>query len=67
MHAAQALALLVLADAVQVVPGRAVKERAAVVLQVEGGLRVPPGGIVFVWHGKELRVDDLPAKVVVNE
>jgi hypothetical protein len=43
------------------------KEGAAVVLQVADGLRVPPGGVVFHWQGTERRVDELPAKLVINE
>jgi hypothetical protein len=56
-----------------------------VILQIAGGSRVPPGGLVLVWPGRrppppdtringkraqwrgtELRVDELPAKVVIG-
>jgi len=43
------------------------REDARVVLQVAGGLRVPPGGLVFVWRGAELRLDEVPAQLVVKE
>jgi hypothetical protein len=61
------------------------REGADVLLQVAAGARVPPGGLVFVWpgrqpptcrtlvngketswHGAELRLDEVPAKVVVH-
>jgi hypothetical protein len=43
------------------------KDGAAVVLQVAGGLRVPPGSVVLHWQGAERRVDELPATLVINE
>jgi hypothetical protein len=62
------------------------REGAGVIWQVAAGLRVPPGGVVLIWPGRqppsrdpringkagrwqgtELRVDELPAKVVINE
>lgn len=61
------------------------REGADVLLQVAGGPRVPPGGLVFVWpamqppacqvlvngreaswRGAELRLDHVPATVVVH-
>jgi hypothetical protein len=38
-----------------------------VVAQVAGGLRVPPGGVVLDWQGKQRRVDALPARIVIDE
>jgi hypothetical protein len=42
------------------------RDGAGVVLQVADGLRVPPGGLVFVWEGSELRVRELPARIVIK-
>jgi len=43
------------------------KNGAAVVLQVAGGLRMPPGSVVLHWQGTERRVDQLPATLVIDE
>jgi len=44
------------------------KRGARTVLQVAGGLHIPPrGGIVFNWQGTERRVDTVPATIVINE
>src|SRR5690349_10145071 len=34
-------------------------------LHVDAGMRLPPGGLVFVWHDRETRIARLPADVVV--
>ena len=43
------------------------REGARVVLQVAEGLRVPPGGLVFVWRGGERHLDQVPATLVIEE
>ena len=43
------------------------KDGRSVVLEVGDGLRVPPGGLVFAWQGAEIRVKELPARIVVKE
>jgi hypothetical protein len=44
------------------------RERRRLVLQVAGGLRVPPGGLVYAGaDGAERRIDTVPAKLAIEE
>jgi hypothetical protein len=42
------------------------KSKDRLLLHVDGGIRLPPGGIVLVWHDGEVRITKLPADVAVD-
>ncbi|NUS59932.1 MAG: hypothetical protein HOQ01_03195, partial [Lysobacter sp.] len=35
------------------------------VLEVQGGIELPKGGLVFPWKGKETRITRVPAKIEI--
>lgn len=41
-------------------------EEGGVRFRIAEGLRMPPGGMVVRWHGKDTVVKELPAEVVVR-
>ena len=42
------------------------KSKERLLLHVDDGIRLPPGGIVLAWHDGEVRITKLPADVTVD-